>query len=154
MTAVGGTPLINAEHGSGATGSSNPDMNGFLLQMQQMQAELVRLQTMVGSNVSIDQPTGYSSVTGSNLNSRDFKRVSAFDGDQKQYRDWKFDVFVSIGQVDSRLSTELQSPLSRKDRAEFSGVDDNDDDASRDTVESTRIEPFLGENRVILDYLI
>ena len=23
-----------------------------------------------------------------------------------------------------------------------------------DTVESTRIEPFLGENRVILDYLI
>ena len=27
-------------------------------------------------------------------------------------------------------------------------------DRKGDTVESTRIEPFLGENRVILDYLI
>ena len=26
-------------------------------------------------------------------------------------------------------------------------------DSFKDTVESTRIEPFLGENRVILDYL-
>ena len=94
MTAVGGTPLINAEHGSGAAGSTNvemPDLDGFAQVLQQMQAEIVRLQTMVGSNVPVDPPNGYSSP-GSSLNSRDFKRVSAFDGNQKEYRDWKFDL--------------------------------------------------------------
>lgn len=98
---------IFSEHGSGATenvaAGSTPDVNGLAQVIQQMQAEIVRLQTMVGSNVPVDPPAGYSSKSGSNLNSRDFKRVSAFDGDPKQYRDW------------NQLSTELQSLLSRKD---------------------------------------
>ena len=127
MTAVGGTPLINAEHGSGATGSSNaegmPDLNALTQMIQTMQAEITRLHSMVGSSVPIGTATNGSLAGGSGLNSRDFKRVSAFDGDPKQYRDWKFDLFVSIGQIDNRLATELQNLLSRKDRAVSAGID-------------------------------
>ena len=128
MSAVEGSPFINAEHGSGAAGSSTPaagmpDLNALTQMIQTMQNEITRLHSMVGSNVPIDTATHGFSTSGSNLNSRDFKRVSAFDGDQKQYRDWKFDLFVSLGQVDNKLSTELQSLLSRKDKAEAAGID-------------------------------
>ena len=89
-TAVGGTPLINAEHGSGATESfatgSVPDLNVFSQTIQQMQAEILRLQAMVGSNIPVDptpSPNSRDNV-GSSLDSRHFKRISAFDGDPKQ----------------------------------------------------------------------